>query len=238
MNEYLELYLNENEILKNIPQKLREIKINNLHLNDEKLLKKFNKDIFSNIGYEFFPVHDNEYCIVKKKNRFSLLRNKNKEEFVISKIDIKTNLINHNFSIKEVEFFKKTEQAEFRYGISEDRIFFHCYPLNDETRTGNYPFEINLKKECYLFSYTCEANKFLTNVFSYKSLQNDYESMKIIMDAILIDKKIDSSFEDLMLLNHDMDFKLFRNDISIINILEKKFIEVNESKNKKIFKNK
>lgn len=237
MNEYLELYLNENEFLKNIPQQLRDIKLNNLHLNDKELLKKINKDIFSNIGYEFFPVHDDEYCIVKKKNRFSLLRNKNRKELVISKIDIKTNSINHHFSIKEVEFFKKTEQAEFRYGISEDRIFFHCYPLNDETRTGNYPFDLFLNKNCYLFSYTSESNIFLTNVFSYENLQSDPESMKIIMDSILLDKKIDPAFEDLMLLNHDMDFKRFRNDISIINILEKKFIE-NKSKNKKIFTNK
>lgn len=236
MNEYLELYLNENEFLKNIPQQLREIKLNNLHLNDEDLLEKFNKDIFNNIGYKLLHVHDNEYCIVKKKRLSSSLAMKNREDLIIAKIDIKINLINHHFAIKEIEFLKKTKEAEFRYGIVEDHIFFHFYPLDDNRRTGNYPFEIVLKKDCYLFSYTCEANKFLTNVFSSESLQNDPESMKIIMDAILLDKKIDPSFEDLMMLNHDMDFRCFRKDISIINILEKKFIEPTEKKNKKLKK--
>lgn len=216
MREYLQLYLNENKEIENMIQHIKKAKKKYSSLNNDEFTKKINDELFNQNILCFDTMTKNMFEIIKKENNI-LKTNK-------IRIFLETNENGDFCYITGIEITKKTVQFEFSYTLSNKYINFHFVDLL------NKKVSITSAYEGFYIDYSSgSCDKTLISLLFMENIYTNKMYLKMIIDALLLNKRITVEEEDLILLNCDIDLKPYRNDSAIINILENNFIEKKEN---------
>lgn len=216
MNKYFEYFLENNKIIKEIPYILKKIKMENLKLNDEDFLKKVNKYLYKNFKIKLYTAYITLYIFEKK------IKNE------IIQIHFQNALL-YNYKLTGIHIIKKDNKNKLKYDLEESSLLFH-WSSNEEKGSSN-PFNYIMQGNLRVTSFITEKNKYLTGLISEKKLQKDEKYMSLILDLILLNKEISNDDKDLILLNYDIDINKYKNDFSIIKILNEKMIRDKYIKN-------
>lgn len=223
MREYLQLYLNENKEIENIIQSIKKAKQKCSSLNNYEFAKKINNELFNQDIIYFDKITKNMFKIIKKENNI-LKPNK-------IRIDLETNKNGDFCYITGIDITKKTDQFEFSYTLSNEYISFHFVDiLKRKISIISVDEDFSIDYSSGLCNKTLIGLLFMENIYSNKIY------LKMIVDALLLNKKITVEEEDLILLNCDIDLKPYRNDSAIINILENNLIDKKENIRNRLLK--